>query len=84
VELGNLLRQSMFEPLTWDRALCAPPFKSRNVMGTGTTWERVGRRLWPALSGVHLVESGKSLSAAVPQPTKIRGERVFAPARANS
>ena len=83
VELGNLLRQSMFEPLTWDRALCAPPFRSRRMMGTGTTWERIGRRLWPALSGVHLVESGKSLIAAVPQPAKIRGERVFAPARAN-
>jgi hypothetical protein len=53
------------------------------MMGTGTTWERIGRRLWPALSGVHLVESGKSLIAAVPQPTKIRGERAFAPARAN-
>ena len=84
VELGNLLRQAMFEPLVWDRALCAPPFRSRSVMGTGTTWERIGRSLWPALAGVHVVESGKSLSAAVPQPTKVRGDRVFAPARANS
>ncbi len=83
-ELGNLLRQSMFEPLAWDRALCAPPFKSRSVMGTGTTWERIGRRLWPALSGVHVVEAGKSLVAAVPQPAKIRGERVLRPARANT
>lgn len=80
-QLEALLRQSMFEPRSWDRALCAPPFRSRRLMGTGTTWERLGRRLWPALAGVHIVESGKTLIAAVPQPVK---RRAFTPAPANS
>lgn len=71
-ELGDLLRAAMFEPLAWDRALHAPPFRSRQLMGTGTAWERLGRRIWPALAGVHLVEAGKSLVAAVPETSRRR------------
>ncbi len=82
-ELDGLLKGAMFETLGWDRALHAPPFKSRRLMGTGTTWENIGRRVWPALAGVHLVEARKSLIAGIAQSVKLRGERALTPANAN-
>ncbi len=65
-ELDRLLRAAMFEPLRWDRALHVPPLKTRRLLGTGGGWERLGRRLWPGIGGVHLVEATKSLYAPVP------------------
>lgn len=82
LELVNLLKSAMFEPLAWDRALHVPPLTSRRFVGTGTTWEKLGRKLWPALSAVHLVESQKSLIAPVPQA--VRRRAILQPARANS
>ena len=83
-ELAELLRQALFEPQHWDRALYIPPLKSRRFVGTGSTWERLGRRFWPALAGLHLVEASKSLVAAVPQPARRARDPVFVPARASS
>jgi|SRR5579871_328897 len=82
LELSNLLKSAMFEPHLWDRALHVPPLRSRRLVGTGTAWENVGRRGWPALAGVHLVEAGKSLFAPLPAPARVRGKRVLKPARA--
>lgn len=81
-ELSDLLTSAMFEPQRWDRALCAPPVQSRRLLGTGKTWESVGRRMWPALAGVHLVEASKSLVAPLRQPARARGERALVTARA--
>ncbi len=67
-ELDRLLRGALFEPLRWDRALYVPPFHGRRLTRTGTGWERVLRRLLPGLSGVHIVEAGKSFYGAVPMP----------------
>jgi SAM-dependent methyltransferase len=74
-ELDRLLRASMFEPLRWDRALYGPPFQSRRLIGSGTGWERLGRRLWPGLGGVHLVEATKSLYA----PVTIKAKKIPEP-----
>jgi SAM-dependent methyltransferase len=84
LELSNLLKSAMLEPQTWDRALHAPPLRSRRLIGTGTAWESVGRNAWPALAGVHLVEASKSLVAPLPEPARARGERVLSRARATS
>ncbi|HEX4302729.1 MAG TPA: methyltransferase domain-containing protein [Rhizomicrobium sp.] len=65
-ELDRLLRGALFEPLTWDRALYVPPFRGRRLVRTGAGWDRVLRRMFPALSGVHLVEAGKTFYGAVP------------------
>jgi len=65
-ELDRLLRGALFEPLAWDRALYVPPFRGRRLARTGTGWERLLRRIFPALSGVHLVEAGKSFYGASP------------------
>jgi SAM-dependent methyltransferase len=60
-ELDALLRDTLFEPLQWDRALYMPPFSGRKLARMSAGWERLGRRFLPGIAGVHLVESGKSL-----------------------
>ncbi len=67
-ELDRLLRGALFEPLRWDRALYLPPLRGRSLVRSGNTWERILRRTMPGLSGVHLVEAGKSLYGATPVP----------------
>jgi SAM-dependent methyltransferase len=62
-ELALLLSDTMFEPVHWERALYLPPF-SRSRSGDGI--EKLGRRLLPGLSGVHLVEAAKSLYGTPP------------------
>ena len=56
------LRDALFEPEQWLRALHAPPLKSRWSL-TGNSWERLGARFFPGLSGVHIAEARKSLYA---------------------
>jgi hypothetical protein len=61
-----VLRGALFEPLSWSRALYIPPFRGRRLVKTGESWDRVMRRIAPALFGVHVVEAGKSLYGALP------------------
>ena len=67
-ELDRLLRAALFEPLNWSRALYVPPFHGRRLARTGEGWDRLLRRLFPALSGVHIVEAGKTVYGAMPIP----------------
>ncbi|HEX2759840.1 MAG TPA: methyltransferase domain-containing protein, partial [Rhizomicrobium sp.] len=68
-ELDGLLKDALFEPCRWERALYAPPLES--VTGSGAGWEKLGGRLFPGIGGVHLVEATKSLyAAATPAPQK--------------
>ena len=69
-ELGRILRDALFEPGRWERALYAPPLKSRALVRNGAGWERMGQRLFPGIGGVHVVEVTKSLYAATPVPAK--------------
>lgn len=79
-QLDRLLRESMFVPEHWDTALYFPPARVRRLVRSGFGWERAGRRLWPRLAGVHIVDATKSLYALVP-PAKFRvGRRVLIPA----
>jgi len=76
-ELENILRDVLFVPGFWDRALYVPPFNSRGLIGTGASWERLGQRFAPGLGGVHLVEATKSLYAPVgPTPVPSGARRV--------
>jgi SAM-dependent methyltransferase len=77
-ELDALLRDTLFEPLRWDRALYMAPRKDRKSVQTALWWERLGGRLWPALSGVHLVEARKSLYGLTPVQKKKKSETVLA------
>lgn len=68
-ELDVLLKDALFEPENWQRALYAPPLKGGVLVGSGVNWERFGGRFFPGLSGVHIVEARKSLYApATPAP----------------
>ena len=67
-ELDRLLRESLFLPGRWERALYAPPLATRLLLRGGRNWERVGSRLYPALGGVHLVEAAKTIYGATPLP----------------
>lgn len=61
MELEGFLKEALFEPSRWARALYAPPFES--ITGSGNGWEKVGRRLFSGIGGVHVVEAAKSLYA---------------------
>jgi SAM-dependent methyltransferase len=69
LELDLLLRDVLFEPGRWSRALYAPPLSA--VTRSGTGWEKVGSRLFPGIGGVHMVEAVKSLYAAAPPPVPV-------------
>ncbi len=73
-ELEAVLRDVLFEPVTWERALYAPPLDVRPLIGTGAGWEKLGARFFPGIAGVHLVEMTKSLYAPV-GPTPVNGVR---------
>ena len=58
-ELDALLKAAMFEPESWSHALFTPPLP----LARGRSWEKAGRRLFPALGGVHIAQVRKSLYA---------------------
>jgi len=60
-ELEGLLKDALFEPGRWRRALFAPPFET--VTRSGLGWEKIGKRLFSGVGGVHVVEAAKSLYA---------------------
>jgi SAM-dependent methyltransferase len=61
-ELEGLLKDALFEPGRWRRALFAPPFET--VTRSGAGWEKIGKRLFSGVGGVHVVEAAKSFYAA--------------------
>ena len=75
-QLETLVREAELEPVAWSRALFAPPFQwsARWVDGL----ESVGAMLWPALSGVILLEAVKQTFAVKPKGRRARA-RVFVP-----
>lgn len=60
-ELTQLLSDTLFEPMRWDRALFLPPFAGSRMVRFENGLERLGRRFFPGLAGVHVVEASKSL-----------------------
>jgi SAM-dependent methyltransferase len=65
-ELQLLLTSAMFEPIQWHRALHVPPFRGRRLVRTGAGWDKLMRRIAPALAGVHIVEAAKTFYGATP------------------
>ncbi len=63
-QLTSLLRDAQLSPLGWSEALAVPPIRGP-WLASGTTWERVGRTLWPAFAGVIIVEATKQLYQGV-------------------
>ena len=76
-QLSRLLRDCMFAPGNFRQALHMPPFASRVLTRTGKEWERAGRRLWPALSGVLIAEATKQVYGVTPLREAVKeGARV--------
>jgi SAM-dependent methyltransferase len=73
MELESLLKDALFEPGRWTRALYAPPFET--VTRSGTGWEKLGSKLFSGVGGVHVVEAAKSLYAAA-TPAAPKGAKV--------
>jgi len=65
-QLTRLLKEAMFAAETWDYALYMPPFNWRILLRWPLAWERLGLVLWPAFSGVIMVEATKQVYAAIP------------------
>jgi SAM-dependent methyltransferase len=80
-QLGSLLRDTLYAPEHWDHALMMPPLRSRRLLGRGVSWEKIGRRIWPALAGVHIVEATKSMYALTPPVTVTQERSQLASAR---
>jgi len=64
-QLTTLLRDTGFTPTAWSEALAFPPFRYEPFLRSGVTWERIGRLMWPAFSGVLIVEANKRHHGAV-------------------
>lgn len=62
-QLARLLRETMFTPLEWTNALYMPPLNWPPLLRWAVAWERLGAVLWPAFSGVILVEATKQIHA---------------------
>ena len=75
-QLEQLVREADLEPMAWSRALYAPPFDWAARWAAG--FEQVGSRLWPAFSGVILLEACKQTFAVKPRRVRARA-RVLAP-----
>lgn len=63
-QITRLLRDAMFTPLDWTQALYMPPFNLNILMRSAVAWERLGTLLWPAFSGVLIVEATKQIYAS--------------------
>lgn len=67
-ELSALLRDTLFEPISWHRALYMPPHSHGRPGFASTLWEKAGARFFPTLGGVHIAAAKKSLYGVTPLP----------------
>ncbi len=79
MQLTDLLNQAMLSPKTWSEALQFVPSSRRFWLRYAPTWERIGRRFWPAFAGVLIVEAEKQLVQGVKATEAVRPKAVFRP-----
>ncbi len=65
-QLVQVLRDSLLTPLDWTQALYMPPIGWPVLLRSAVAWERLGAVLWPAFSGVLIVEASKQVYATTP------------------
>lgn len=78
-QLTRLLRDAMLDPLDWTNALYMPPFNWQILLRSAVAWERMGTILWPALSGVIIVEATKQIYAGTSEPAIERARARLGP-----
>ena len=70
------MRDAQLEPVAWSRALFAPPLQW--TAGWADGFEQAGQRLWPAFSGLIMLEAVKQTFAVKPKGRRAPA-RVFVP-----
>jgi len=70
-QLTDLLRDAMFSPSGWANALFVPPVQRGFLIRSAAAWERLGLWMWPAFSGVIIVEAVKQVYS-VRRPKRAR------------
>jgi hypothetical protein len=70
----------LFTPTRLERALFVPPVRSRMMLAAAPAWEKVGLRLFQTFAGVLIIESGKKIYTATPEPLGVRRRRYTDPA----
>src|SRR5579863_7969419 len=79
-QLSQLLRDELFTPVGSDAALFMPPTRSRMILRSAPAWERIGKRWFPTIAGVVLVEATKQIYAKPQAQRAVRRRPVYAPA----
>ncbi len=78
-QIQKLLRSAVFSPEKWDSALHFPPSKASLILKSANSWENLGRRFWPAFSGVLMVEATKQLYQGLPVTKFATSKRAIRP-----
>jgi SAM-dependent methyltransferase len=78
-QIERILRGALLEPVGMTPCLFLPPFRAQALPSAALAWERIGNRIWPAFSGVMIVEAIKQVYAGVKATAK---KPAFAPIRA--
>lgn len=69
-QVERLLLKANFQPVSVTPCLFMPPLRWRVVTPAALAWERLGFALWPAFSGVLIVEALKQVYAGLRQPVR--------------
>ncbi|WP_417687469.1 class I SAM-dependent methyltransferase [Roseibium sp.] len=78
-QLRNLLKSCQFDVIGQEEALFLPPSRLRFVLRSARTWEGLGRRLWPAFSGLLIMEAEKKVYRGIPVEGSRSALRVLRP-----
>jgi SAM-dependent methyltransferase len=72
-QITRRLEAAMLSPQASLPSLFMPPVSWRMMLHAAPAWERAGRRIWPALSGVLVIEARKELHGIIgPAEVKLR------------
>ncbi|MCP4539199.1 MAG: class I SAM-dependent methyltransferase [Chloroflexi bacterium] len=71
-QLSMELRENLFTPCQTERALFLPPTRSRMLLSSAPALEEIGRRWFPAVAGVTIVEATKQIYAGHGEPGRKR------------
>ncbi len=75
-QLTRLLNDAQFSPVDWSQALYLPPLNWPILLRWAAALERLGAALWPAFSGVVMIEASKQVYARLPDREAERVRRL--------
>jgi SAM-dependent methyltransferase len=78
-QLDRTLKDAMFTPQMWDRALCMPPWRWRYMVRYSESIENMGQSLWPRFAGVLMVDAIKQAYAVIPAGAQRSRARILVP-----